>query len=257
MIKRGQVSIFVILAVVGVAMVSTVVYLSMDKEPGIEGDKAEENPKYYLEECIEDNLREVVKNISLQGGYAKKSPNITFRFENETKRDIAYLCYNRNYYLPCTIQQPMLMNHLENETAKNIKDNVEGCFDNYTILLDEKGHTVEAKYKGFDVILETGRIIIDIDGYIKLTKSGETTKQENLRISYRHSLYDLAEVTHEIISQEANYCNFDKIGYMIGNRNINIKEKNLDEGSIYTITDIQSKDKFRFAVRSCVIPKGV
>lgn len=255
--KRGQVSIFVILAIVGVAMISTVVFVSMSKDPKIKGEKEEENPKDFLENCIEDDLRSVVKQISLQGGYMRNNLSINYRFENESAYNIAFLCYNINHYLPCKIQEPLLINHLEEEIHENIENNVQGCFDNYSSLLDDEGYVVDAKYRGFDVILKSGRLIIDINGNLKLTKSGETTNQENLKIVYRSSLYDLAEVAHEIISQEAVYCNFDKLGYMMIDRNIDIKRKKLETATIYQLKDIQSGDKFRFVVRSCKIPTSI
>ena len=256
--KRGQVSIFVILAIVGVSLISIAVFVYLSQEPNIEGEKPEENPKYFLENCVEEKLRESVDTISLQGGYIQKNLNITYKFENETPQDIAYLCYNRNYYLSCINQEPMLIQHLRNEIKEEIKDTVEDCFYNHTSTLEKQGYVVDASYRGFDVYLEYGLIIIDINGNIKLTRGGETTNQENLKISYRSSLYDLAEVAQEITNQEASYCNFDQTGYRLLNRNINInKKRTSDSITIYSLEDSRSKDKFRFAIRSCIIPKTI
>ena len=69
--------------------------------------------------------------------------------------------------------------------------------------------------------------------------------------------YDLAIVAQEIVSQEARFCNFEQVGYMLIYPEFAItKFRTGKSDTIYTIKSKESGERFRFAVRSCVIPPG-
>ena len=70
--------------------------------------------------------------------------------------------------------------------------------------------------------------------------------------------YDLAVISQEIVSQEAESCNFEILGFMLLNPEFEADRfRTGDSTTIYTIKHKGSEEWFRFAVRSCVIPPGV
>jgi hypothetical protein len=257
--KRGQIVIFIILGIILVAIVALFLIFGKKIIPEI-GLVKETSPASFLESCIEDEVKEAVEIISIQGGSANPELYKTFKFEDETDfTNIAYLCYTQNYYLSCINQEPMLITHLKDEIKTDISDEVETCFsDKLTSSLSKQGYTVDAKYKGFDIELTRGKIIIDIDGELVLTKTGETSQREDFRIIVPSRFYDLAIVVQEIISQEAEFCHFEHLGYMLFYPKFNIdKFGTSDSITIYTVEHEDSKERFRFAVRTCVIPPGL
>jgi len=255
--KGGQVTIFIIIGIVIISAIALFLFFRTGISLDI-GKGREINPTSFLDSCIEDKVKEAVEIISLQGGYISNPLHKTFKFEDEKEfRDISYLCYTQNYYVPCVNQEPMLIQHLEDEIKSYISDEVNLCFDRLTSSLKKQNYDVDETYRGFEVELMPKKVIINIDAELTLTKSGETSKEENFKIIIPSRFYDLAIVVQEIISQEARFCNFEYIGFMLLYPEFKIdKFRTSDSTIIYTIGHEDSEEKFRFAVRTCVIPPG-
>jgi hypothetical protein len=257
--KSGQVTIFIIIAVIIIAIIILFFMLRKQNQPNT-GGNPQENPGSFLDTCLKDRLTEAVDTISSQGGYVDPKFYKRFKFENETSyNNLAYLCYTQNYYVPCINQEPMLLSHLKLELHDYLKTDVENCFKFLGQNLENKGYVVEAKYNNFNVVLDERGVIINISGEIDLTKKngGGNSIETNFKAMLPSKFYNLAKVAQEIVSQEAQFCNFNNLGYMLFYPEWKInKFKTGDSVTIYTIENRDSKEKFRFAVRGCVIPPG-
>jgi hypothetical protein len=255
--KRGQVTIFIILAILIVAAIFLVFMFRKDIPISI-GQKPSEDPNAFFETCIQEKIKQTADLISIQGGYVKPEFFTEFKFEGEEKGEISYLCYNQNYYYPCISQEPMLIQHLKNELHQEIKYDVKNCFDELTKSLSKKGYAVDANYDFFEITLAPKKIIVDVFAQIKLTKTGESTTQKDFKVIVSTRFYDNAVVAQEIISQEARFCNFEQLGFMLIYPQFNIdKFRTSDLSTIYTIEHRKTNEKFRFVVRGCVIPPGI
>ena len=99
-----------------------------------------------------------------------------------------------------------------------------------------------------------GKIIINYDAEVVVTR-GQTNTYADLRSSYNSHFYDLAIVAQEIVRQEAEFCNFETVGFMQLYPEFKIQRFRTGQGdTVYTITHKSSQEVFRFAVRACVIP---
>lgn len=253
--KRGQVAIFIIVGIVIVALIAGF-FIFRDKLPDLAPKKtAEFNINSELEQCLKKNVYSVVELISHQGGYLSNPLNKTFKFENEKKSyDISYLCYTRSFYNPCITQQPLLIQHIQDEIKNYIQKDVKNCFDDAATNLEGKGYNPSVDYNGFDVVLSSGKIEINIDGKITTIFAGEKKINENFNLNIPSSVYDLSRIAQEISSQESKYCNFEYVGYMSLYPQYNIDYfRTSDAVKIYTIKDKKTEDWFRFAIRGCVI----
>jgi hypothetical protein len=250
--KRGQITIFIILAVVVISGVILFFVLRNDINlPGVGGDD-EPNPSGFLSNCVQEKIDEGVNLIMKQGGYI--SPQLSREWEGE---DISYLCYSSGYYVPCISQEPLLMQRLKNELKDYIKKDMKDCFDDYAVSLDNEGYEVQARYNDFDIVLARGKIIIKTEANIKYTRSGQTGILENPSMTIYTKYYDLGIVAQEIISQEAEYCYFEDVGFGLFYPLIKVERfKTGDLDKIYTVTHKSSEEQFRFAIRGCVIPPG-
>lgn len=255
--KKGQVTIFIIIGLILITAIALFFVLSKQTTPKTT-EKPEENPETFLESCIEDKVKNAVEVISLRGGYPNNNLSINFKFENESYINISYLCYNQNNYLPCINQKPMFMQDLKQEIKNYIARDVESCFNEITKNFNKKGHEVNVNYNDFEVELLPKRIIVQTNSEISLAKSGETTKQENFKISFSSRLYEIASVVQELVNQEARFCYSENLGIMLIYPEFNIdKFRTGGSTTIYTIENKNSKEKFRFAVRGCAIPPGI
>ncbi len=248
---RGQITIFVIVAILIVAAIVLFFLFRQGIIPGLP-NAGEKNPNAAFQDCLKDKILETTDLISKQGGYV--NPNLYKEFDGER---LAYLCYNSNYYLSCINQEPMLIQHLKEEIKNNLKTKVEECFNQFKTNLERAGYEVNTNYKGFDVQLVPKKIIVDIDAEITTTKNKQTSSQKDFAIVFPSRIYELEVVAQEITSQEARFCNFEQLGYMLLYPQINIDKFRTGDGdTIYTIEDRKTGEKFKFAVRSCVIPPG-
>ncbi|MBU1129637.1 MAG: hypothetical protein KJ949_03340, partial [Nanoarchaeota archaeon] len=119
--KKGQVTIFIIIAVVVVAFIA----LAYMVYPKIKSNFQTEtkNPQAFISECVEDELNEYVDLISKQGGSLEPSPIYSYQ-----GNEIQYLCYTNTYYQTCIVQIPFLKQHIEFEIKNEIEDKVKECF---------------------------------------------------------------------------------------------------------------------------------
>ena len=102
------------------------------------------------------------------------------------------------------------------------------------------------------------KIIIKINANMTLTKTEESLRYENFTIITASKFYDLAILAQEIVSQESSFCYFELLGFMLLYPEFDIDRlRTSDSTIIYTLKHEDSKEKFRFAIRGCVIPPVV
>lgn len=223
----------------------------------ITGNLGGVNSNIFLENCLEDSIKEAVNLISINGGHINPELTKEFKFDEEELKNISYLCYNQNDYEKCVNQEPMFFEHLKDEIKEYIQEDIKDCFDNLAFSLDKEGFVVVPDYNGFEVNFDEKKVDININGKIILTKAGKTLTQENFLVSVLTNLYGLAIVVQEIVNKEAEECNFDYSEFILLYPNFQIKKtKVLDNSIIYQVTHKESLEKFRFAIRGCVIPAG-
>jgi hypothetical protein len=260
-LKKGQVTVFVIIGILIVLAIVIFFLIKFQAIPNLTRRTTDTNPHSFLHSCIEQDLKDTLELISSQGGYVKNKLNITFQFGDEQARDISYLCYNQNNYLPCINHEPMLLSHLKKEIKQEIKQEVRDCFDSFGRNLVKEGYVVDASYRDFNVDFFYGKVLIDIDASISLTKAEETRRVEDFRLEFPSKFYDILIVVHEIVSQEARFCSFQSLGYMTLNPKINIDKfitgKEANNTIFYKVEHRESREKFRFVIRGCVIPPGL
>jgi len=257
--KRGQLTIFIVVGILIVSGVALFFLYSTNLIPEI-GGKSESNPNLFLRACIEDKIKEGLRIISLSGGTLNNSASIRFKFEEDNEYyNISYLCYTPLSYVPCINQNPLLMNHVEQEIKKYISEDFEECFDGMILNFDKQGFDATTDgLKSFDVNIIPKKIEIQTDSEVTLTKSDETTTQKNLGVEMPSRIYEILEVVQEISNQEAEFCNFDYNGFMITYNEFDVGKTNEgNKGNIYAVKHLKTGEKFRFATRSCIMPAGI
>jgi hypothetical protein len=257
MFKRGQVTIFIIIALVIVGAVLLFFFLrqKVDVSGGL--PSAEEDPEKFLEVCVNQELEKIVDQISRQGGSYDLSANNTLKMRLDN-REFLILCYTTNFYASCINQKPMLLNHIKSEIKTHVKERVDNCLDQLDSALKEEAYNVELRKGDFNVSLARNRVILDYDISFSAEKAGKTLSIEDFRSVLRYPLYDLAVVAQEIVSQEAEYCNFEYIGFMQLYPEFRIDKFKTGNGeNVYTVTHKLSGKEFKFGVLGCVFPPGI
>ena len=257
--KRGQMTMFIVIAILIISGIALLIFFN--KGTPLIGSHQEINKKEFLESCVEEEVKNTLEIIGLQGGYFSESKIMTKSYSSGStygQKNIAVLCYNKNYFDPCINQDPMLIQHLNDEIKKGISKTVKDCFDALTLSLENQGFEVQTKYNGFDVQLLPEKLKLDIKGEITISQTGSTTKEKDFEILFRTRLYDIAIVAQNIINQEASTCSFDHSGFMLYFKEFSIdKIRTSDSFDIFAVKSKDSYEIFNFALRGCVIPPGV
>ncbi len=248
--KRGQLTIFVIvsLVIVGLAVLAYLFFPRILVGLGI----SSENPEMFMQTCMENKINEVVEDISLQGGSLNPENYILYQ-DNK----IQYLCYTREYYVPCVMQQPLLNQKIESEIARGVKNSVDECFDAMKKNFENQGYNVNLK-KGETIIeLLPKKISVTFNNDLTLTKDS-AKRYEKINIFLDNNLYELTSIADSILNWEARYGNAETTIYMNYYHELKVEKLLQSEGSkIYILTNRNSGDKFQFASRSVVMPPGI
>ncbi len=250
--SKGQVTIFIIIAVVVIALVVSA-FLFLPKLR-TETSPETKNPSAYLDNCLKDYIKETAQIISLQGGDYEANKESSYLYRGEY---VKYLCYSGDDFSSCINQQPFLMQHIESELIKIIEPEIGKCLDLMVQGYDERGYETQLTKKISFFEINPDKILATINYTLILTKGDETQKYENTLISINSDLYNLIEITNNIISWEINVGDSVSEGYMMNDPYIKVEKRGKEnEIRLYTITGRNTKEVFRFAVRSFASPPG-
>ncbi len=248
--KGGQVTIFVIIAVLVVALGFLAWFFLPKIQTGF--GISTNNPNVYMQNCMEDAVKEVVDTISLQGGSI--NPNNYILYQNT---NIEYLCYTSEYYVTCTMQQPLLKEHIENEIERQILDERELCLNSLKDNFESQGYTVLIGQGNTNVELIPKSIRITFQTPLTLTKES-SERYDELVISLDRSLYELIGITNSILNMEARYGDSETTVYMDYYHNLKVeKNKQTDGSKVYILTNRDDGTVFQFATRSIAWPPGI
>ncbi len=251
--KRGQVTIFIIIGILIVAGV--VLFFSLrgqvtedeDKGPSVSG---EINPSSYMKTCIEDKVEETIFVLSRRGGYINHPLNIHFMFTNEGKYwNITYLCYTDKDE-NCDIICPSVISNLESEIKREIEGEINSCFNGLVSSARDKGYEIsEEEYNGFKTNLKENRLIFNINGKLVLNKGEATERYENFDVEFSTKIYNLGRVAQDIVNSKSSSGTFDIVEYSLNNPEYKIETEPIGKTKIYTITNRETEEKFRFAIK--------
>src|SRR4030042_454107 len=248
--KRGQVTIFIIIAIIIVA-IALLIYSFYPEIKSSLGLQAQ-TPQGFIQSCLEKEIKTDVEKLSVQGGSLVPEHYIMYNDEK-----IEYLCYINEYYKTCVVQQPMLKEHIESEIKNDIKEKVTACFNSMRESYQKKGYDVNLKEGETTIELLPERIASTFNYSLTLTKGGDTAKYDSFSVVLNNNLYELISIANSILNWEVTYGDAETTTYMNYYHDLKVeKKKQLDGTKIYILTDRNTENKFQFASRSSAWPPG-
>jgi len=248
--KKGQVTIFIIIAIILVALVLLVYSFYPQISAGL--GFAASNPQSYIQSCIEKDIQEVVMNLSLQGG--NLNPENYVLYQNQK---IDYLCYIGEDYLPCVVQKPLLKESIESQIQEAIEGKAIMCFNSLEESYGKKGYSVNLKRGSMIVELLPQKIVTTFDYSLNLVKGQDAESYDVFRVVLNNNLYELTSIADSIIEMETVYGDAETTIYMDYYHDLKVDKKQKADGTtIYIISERDTENKFQFASRSVVWPPG-
>lgn len=248
--KRGQVTIFIIIAILIVGIAVLIYFIRPNVEVGTGFDA--KNPSGFIQDCLENEIDETVNLLSLQGGSV--NPDFSFLYEGSP---VQYVCYSSENYARCVVQQPLLKQHIEKEIKEDISDEVESCFSSLEQSYRNEGYTVNLQTGTTRNELLPKRIVTNFDDYVLTVSKGETARYDSFNVILNNNLYELVSIANSIIEWESEVGSATPSIYMTYYKDLKVEKKPFQDGTtVYVLTDRNTEDKFQFASRSIVFPGG-
>ncbi|MCX6742435.1 MAG: hypothetical protein NTX24_04680 [Candidatus Pacearchaeota archaeon] len=255
--KRGQATLFIIIAIAVIAIVIlAIIFIPKLTNQNISAVDSL-IPDAYVSSCVKDVLEPFVEKISNQSGYLEQS-NCIF-YQGVCRR---YLCYTSQYYAACVNQEPMLKEKIESVIKGELQrtNTVTRCVHGFVENARNKGYDINScDASNFSVELIQGKISIPIDCKITMVKGEEKKTFEKVNSALDWPLYDFVMLSQEIIDEELNKKDFDPLSYMLGHYWVDIEKfRTSDDTKIFTLKERENPSHvFVFAVRGGVIPPGI
>ena len=246
--RRGQVTLFVIIAIVIVLAIMVVFFLGR-----YYSQKPEDlNPEAFIDKCARDAVSLSANKIFNNGGLA--NPELTIMYQDEKYN---YLCYQKNYYWTCVNQLPALKQVIEKEIRNDTIQKIRQCFQTLKEDIESKGFSISEGELNYSIELVQKKILIKINKKFEISKEQSIQRFTKFDTQLLSPMYELSMVAREISNQESQYCNFEYNGFVLLYPGYEIKRISYDDSRIYKVKDRVSGKEFKFAVRSCAFPPGM
>ncbi len=246
--KRGQVVIFVIVAIAIVGVLAAVFLFPRVRE-GVTG--TEFSPNSFLSDCVAPEVERGVSLLAMQGGYAEPEG---FILNDGVK--IKYLCYSAKNYEPCAVQQPMIKNNFEAELGRIVTPAAEQCVRNLKSEYEKRGYSVSASAVDTQLSIIPGKIRVDFLAPMTITRDSTETFR-GFDVELKSEMYDLLMTSQSIVDFESEFGDSETTLYLQYYPDLKIDKTKLDDGStIYKLSNVVTKEEFTFASRSVAWPAG-
>ena len=240
--KRGQVTLFIIIAIV--IVVGILSFFLWIKPTYINGEGA----AIGFEGCVEDAVVEAIGELELKAGFI--NPEFTYDYDS---KKFTYLCYTNDYYETCTIQVPFLKNAFDEQMEVLIRDKVDACYVSSIDDLKAKGYSVVQGDVNYDVLIEPGVVRVEIDAPTIV----ESQQFARFNVRVNSPIYDMVMIATSIVQFETKYGDTDTSSMMEFYPDYIIRKIKRSEGTtVYFLEHKTLGNKFQFASKSLVWPTG-
>ncbi len=242
--KRGQITIFIILAILIVA--SLLIYFLW-----IQPAMTNQTGKLKLDNCISDALETEIPDLAENAGLL--NPKFTYQYMGQ---NITYVCYTDEYYQPCIVQEPFLLNTFETSLEKSMRQRVQACYDGAIEQLRAEGYEVKSGEIKTQVLIQPTLVEVNIEAPTTITK--ESSQQfRQIKVTQNSQLYEILMIATSLLQYETAYGDTDTTSSMFFYPDIIIdKMKRSDGTTVYTVESKTEEIKFKFASRSYAWPAG-
>lgn len=240
--KRGQVTLFIILAII---IVSFVLVFFLWAKPTYFSEKG---ARVGFDGCVQDALEESIFQLEKNAGFI--NPEFSYLYNGE---EITYLCYINEYYEKCIVQVPFIEYNFDKQLEIVMRDKVNECYTNSIDELIAQGYDVTLGQVSYDVLIEPDMVRMEINA--PTVVGSESFAKFNVKLV--NPLYDMLAIATSLVQFEATFGDTELSRMSLYYPEYKItKLKRGDGTTIYSIESKVFGNNFRFASRSLVFPAG-
>lgn len=244
--KRGQLTIFIILALIIVAAI--IVFFLYNNN--VIRPKTPDT-RLQVEKCIDKKIKENIIPLALSAGQIEQQFKTMYQSEN-----ISILCYSGEYYEPCVVQDPFPKQTFEKSLSILARDDIESCYRNGIDELEKKGYDVILGKINYELSINPGEIDIIISPSGSISSEDSSSRINSLKIKIQSNIYEVLMIATSILQFEVAYGDSDTTTFMTFYPNLKVEKIRAEDGMKIYIISSNEEIKYRFASRSRAWPPG-
>lgn len=252
MIKRGQLTLFVI---IGIVLVAALVFIFTFLNPELNIFKQKTSfPVEYISSCIEDSIKEYEKEF-FKSPSLLNSGSLSYKYNSQT---MPFLCYSTEFYYPCVPQNPLFIETIRRNMENQVSRELSRCILTLKEDYERKGYLFDQSDFILSLTFNELDIFYDAKMSIKISRGDDIILISNREGSVSTSLPKFLRTAETIVSHESSLCEFNIMLWQSSNREIVItRDRSGDQTKIYTLGVRDSDKEIKFAIRTCVLPAGI
>jgi len=194
--KKGQITIFIIIGIVILSMIGLALYLMKintdynDKD--ILSTPIEFQPiKNYIQNCLENELKEGLNLIGRQGGYYDvPNESINFLFE-----EIPYYFINDKITFPSKTK-------IEEQISNYLFYNTNDCYFNLSVF-EEQSYQIDVSEPKYSTSINKENILTNVNFILNIRKGNLTHQIEEFSVNQKSDLSSIIELSNDFVQTYA------------------------------------------------------
>ncbi len=219
MLKRGQVTVFVIVGILILAAVSAAVYFSQFKTAEIQGEEKPEVGfiKSFVDNCLEKSAQKGLTEVLAQGGYYEFPLDLNvfeFAVEDENLQVPVYFQNEKTAYPP--------LNFIEKEAAKATEKALLDCVGNFESF-QAQGYAIDA-YAPTIKVQFLDKTLVTSEFPLTIKKNGKETKLNSFSAALPFNFKEKYETMAKYLAEQEQTPD----AFQLGKLSSTVYEKNDD-----------------------------
>ncbi|MEK6932354.1 MAG: hypothetical protein AABW56_01005 [Nanoarchaeota archaeon] len=255
--KRGQITVFVILGILILAVLGIIFYLYGERLqvdlPGTSDFDFSQSEvlKNYIETCIQNSGSKALDLVGAQGG--EINPGFYLLYYGNK---VSYSCYTTEYGA-CYNKKPFLSSSIKAEIDEYVRRGITSCALQLDNVARSNGYIVEKGNLNVDTVINPYNAIINVNYPITIKNDESQIQQSNFIKTFNTPLGRLIKSAEDIVNQEIKNSQgvvFYNSYSLSQNGEISVQRDTYENTEIYIINAPNNPYKFQFAVQNYVNP---
>ncbi len=226
--KKGQVAIFVIIAIVIVLGILLVVFARSASKEVSDPSKLdlEDRVIFDLQNCIDEQLGVAIQIVGLQGGHV----NLPDEVLNTNIGPVTYGLKNGRNVVPS-------VSFMEKEINSYFDLILPSCIDENDYL----GAELESSFNDVRTVIGSDRVSLNVEIFVSMLKDGSSeTINKKISSEVGVRLREMRNAAWDIANLHVRAPNFVDITYLLESE-FDVLFVPIDESLLYSITDVDNK----------------
>lgn len=238
--KKGQVTIFVVLGIMVLLIVGFFIYMNFQQKKGIEFERTTVSEQFkpvqlFVEDCINSVATEAIENLGKHGGYIDpldiylSGRLFYFNEEEPTESDLMFMNRDQEkaiaYWLysydmagcdNCLIMSQMpYLDEIERQISIYVSENIDYCLNDMNAFIDQGYNITLPDLMLVTTLIRDDDVLIRAKYPINITYKGSSSIIENYETTVDIPLLKYYEMAANITAQQYNSMFLEKLNIFL------------------------------------------